>query len=293
MALGGCSAAGLAVAAGLGLAGFMTARAHSPDCASAAHDEVIDATQVTQEEGNNPTPPPGLVSQADRLASCGGGELVLIRAAGQGGVQAGPPVSLRIQRGPGQPENDPTARQNAVQHLIDRAFWRARTTPVPGAGRDVIGLLATISSELGSDQNDVWLRTLGLPTVDPANAPVLMAADPAQAVASIAKWVPSLRRARVHLVLSPPADNQPRFDTPTDAWRRTFMVDLLRQTGADVVSVDEVETVESPAPGAPTAPVIPNLPDPTPTQPTKPQPGRPYVDKLDSSISSFPTRRSS
>ena len=243
---------------------------------------------MTKEKGDDPTPPADLVDRADQLASCSGGELVLIRGAGQGGVQAGPPLSLRIDREPGQLEHDPTARQTAVQHLIDDAFQHARNTRAPGYGRDVIGLLATISSELGGGQNDVWIRTLGLPTVDPANARVLMAADPEQAVASIARWVPSLRRARVHLVLSPPVGSQPRFNTATDAWRRAFMVALVRQAGADVVSVDEVETVESPAPGAPTAPVIPNLPVPTPHLPKDPQPGEPYVVKLDSSAFFLP-----
>ncbi len=279
--------AGILAAAVLAGVAVLVVHAHGSGC-SAAHDEIIWADQVTNEEGDDPTPPGDLIGRADQFASCGGGELLLIRAAGQGGVEAGRPVSLRIDREPGQLEQDPAARQMAVQHLIGNAFRRARNTPAPGAGRDVIGLLGTITSELGSGQNYVWIRTLGLPTVDPANARVLMAADPAQAVASIARWVPSLRRARVHLILSPPAGSQTRFNTATDAWRRAFMVDLLRQAGADLVSVNEVATVEAPAPGAPTAPVVPNLPDPTPELPKKPQPGKPYVVKLNSSAFFLP-----
>jgi outer membrane protein OmpA-like peptidoglycan-associated protein len=254
---------------------------HRPPC-PAASSEIIWAQQVTAEEGDNPDPPPGLVSQTERFAACAEGQLIMLRGAGQGGVQVGPAVSLRIYREPGELENDATARQNKVQALVGQAFKTAQASRPPGAGRDVIGLLASISAELGTGQNDVWLQTLGLPTVNPANARLLMAADPAQAVASIARWVPSLHGARVHLVLSPPAGNQPRFNTATDAWRRRFMLALLRQAGADVVSVTEVESAESPAPGAPASPVIPNLPDLTPQLPA-PRPGRPYTAKLDSS----------
>jgi outer membrane protein OmpA-like peptidoglycan-associated protein len=278
----GLLAAGLAATAGLGLVGFMVARAHAPDCASAG-DTIIFADQVTQEEGSNPHPPPGLMGEAGRLASCGGGQLVLIRGAGQGGVQAGPAISLRIYREAGEIENDPTARANKVRQLITHAFETSETIRPPGAGRDVVGLIATISSELGRRHNDVWLRTFGLPTVNPANARVLMAADPAQAAASIAGPLPRLHGARVHLVLSPAAGDQPRLNPASDAWRRTFMVALLRRMGADVVSVTEEETIEAPAPGTPPAPVVANLPDPTQRPPAPHQPHRPYTTKLDSS----------
>jgi outer membrane protein OmpA-like peptidoglycan-associated protein len=283
----GLLAAGLAAMAGLGLVGFMVARAHAPECASAG-DTIVFADQVTQEEGNNPNPPPGLVGEAERLASCGGGQLVLIRGAGQGGVQAGPTISLRIYREPGEIENDPTARANKVRQLITHAFEISDATRPPGAGRDVVGLIATISSQLGNGQNDVWLRTLGLPTVNPANARVLMATDPAQAVASIPGPLPSLHGARVHLVLSPPAGNQPRLNPATDAWRRQFMVDLLRRLGADVVSVTEDEALESSARDAQPAPVVPNLPDPTPQPPAKPLPHKAYRARLDSSALFLP-----
>src|SRR5262249_14160388 len=148
---------------------------------------------------------------------------------------------------------------------------------------DVLGLLAAVSSELGKGQNDVWLRTLGLPTVDPADARKLMAADPAQAVTSIPGPLPTLLHARVRLILSPPAGNQSRLDIAADAWRRQFMVDLLKRAGADVVSVAEDDGLEHPAPHAPPAPVVPNLPDPTPQQPPRPRPHATYTAKLDSS----------
>lgn len=265
----------------------LTIRAQHDQCSS-AQDRIIWADQETGEEGYSATPPPGLVARADALASCGGGQLEMLAGAGQGGVQAGPAVSLTVYREPGEVENDPTTRLADVQRLLTAAFARARSTRVPGDGRDLIGLLNSVAAELGSGRNDVWLSTLGLPTVAPANTRVLMAADPAQAVAAIARYLPSLRGARVHLILSPPAGDQPRLNTVTDAWRRAFMIGLLRKAGADVVSVQEVESIESPAPGAPPAPVVPNLPEPTPSVAPKPKPGVPYRVALDSAAFFLP-----
>jgi outer membrane protein OmpA-like peptidoglycan-associated protein len=219
--------------------------------------------------------------------ACAGGELIVIRAAGKGGVEAVPPVTLQVYREPGEVENDPLARQRRIQRLVDSAFLAARATPVPGAGRDFIGLLAAISADLGTASTDVWLRTFGLPTVAPADARILMAADPAEAAASIARWVPKLHGAWVRLILSPPAGNQSRLNTATDAWRRAFMLAVLGEAGAHVVSVREVQTIENPAPGAPPAPPVANLPEVTP-RPPKPQPARPYRLPLDSSALFLP-----
>ena len=259
----------------------MVAHARAAVC-DATGDRVIWAEQETQEEGMSQSPPPDLLTRADQLAACGEGQLIVLASAGQGAVQAGPAVSLIVYREPGEVENDPTARQHGVQTIVDAAFAKAQMVRPPGSGRDVIGLLAAIASERGPGNTDVWLQTLGLPTVNPANARELMAADPAQAVASIARSVPALPGVRVHLVLSPPAGDQPRFNTVTDAWRRQFMVALLRQAVLSVVTVTEVETVETPAPEAPAAPVIPNLPESTPQLP-QPRRAQPYTARLDSS----------
>jgi outer membrane protein OmpA-like peptidoglycan-associated protein len=272
--------AGLVVAIVVALAGFAVGRARASGC-RATGDRIIWAEQETQEEGAEQNPPADLLSRAGQLASCGEGQLVTLVSAGQGAIQAGPAVSLVVYREPGEVENDPTARQRGVQNILNEAFARAQAARPPGSGRDVIGLLAAISSELGSGTTDVWLQTLGLPTVNPADARVLMATDPAQAVASIARWVPALRGARIHLILSPPAGDQPRFNTVTDTWRRQFMLALLRQAGATVVSVTETESVESPAPGAPGAPVIVNLPESTPLPQARA--GHTYTATLDSS----------
>ena len=59
--------------------------------------------------------------------ACGEGQLIMIRGAGHGGVQVGAAVSLRIYREPGEPENDPTARQNKVKTLVAQAFKRVES----------------------------------------------------------------------------------------------------------------------------------------------------------------------
>jgi outer membrane protein OmpA-like peptidoglycan-associated protein len=261
-------------------------RTHDQAC-PAKPGEIVSAQQVTAEEGYSSAPPPGLINQAEAFATCGDGQLLLLESAGQGAVQAGPVISLRIYREPGEPENDPTARQADVDALIDHAFKYAAGIRPPGAGRDIIGLLAAISADLRPGAEEVWLQTFGLPTVNPANARVLMAADPVQAVASIARWVPSLRGALVHLVLSSSVGDQPRLDTATDAWRRGFMIALLRRAGADLISVTETQANEPALPGAPPAPVIPNLPEPTPRLAAV-QPGRTYTARLDSSTLFLP-----
>jgi outer membrane protein OmpA-like peptidoglycan-associated protein len=282
--------ASLAVLLALGAVAVVvtfSVRAHAQGCTTLP-GTIIWADQVTAEEGDSSSPPADLVARADALAACGGGQLIMLRGAGQGGVQAGPAVSLRVYRAPGEPENDPTARSAAVQQLLSKAFRNAANTPVPGVGRDVIGLLGAISAELGRGQNDVWLRTFGLPTVAPADARVLMAADPAQAVASIARWVPPLQGAKVHLILSPAAGKQPRLNTATSAWRLAFMLGLLHQAGADVVSVQQVEIPERPALDARSAPVVANLPEPTPSIPRPPVPQQPFRINLDSATFFLP-----
>jgi outer membrane protein OmpA-like peptidoglycan-associated protein len=282
--------AALAVLLALGAVAVVVAfavRAHGQGC-TASSGPIIWADQVTAEEGNSSSPPADLLARADALAACGGGQLVLIRGAGRGAVQAGPAVSLQVDRAPGEPENDPTARNAAVSQLLSTAFRNAANSPVPGDGRDLIGLLSAISAELGRQGSDVWLSTFGLPTVAPADTRVLMAADPAQAVASIARWVPPLHGAQVHLVLSPAAGDQPPLNTATSAWRLAFMLDLLHQAGADVVSVQQVETPEQPARNAPPAPVVANLPEPTPTVPRPPAPHQPFQVSLDSATFFLP-----
>ena len=272
--------------AGLMLAAVTVVRARASEC-QAPPARLIDATQLTAEEGYGLSPPPGLVSRAEQLASCSGGSLIMLQAAGQG-AQAQPPVPLRVYREPGQLENDPTARANAIRAVIGRAFRRALATPVRGDGRDLIGLLAAISQDRSRGGTEAWLTTFGLPTVAPADTRILMAADPAQAAQSIRHWLPDLRGVRVHLILNPPAGDQPRLNTATDDWRRGFVTALLRDAGASVVTVTESQTAERAAPGAPPAPQVRNLPEQTPRLAKPSAPARPYQVELDSAAFFLP-----
>lgn len=281
----------VALATALGLValafvGIMIVRAHASQCRTPS-TTLIEAAQTTAEEGYDPTPPPALVSRADRLSSCAGGTLLILQAAGSG-AQVAAHVSLRVYRDAGQPENDPIARGRAIRARIGGAFRRAFATPAHGDGRNLIGLLAAISQDRRRGTTETWLSTLGLPTVAPADSRILIAADPAQAAASIRRWLPDLHGVRVHLILDPPAGDQPQFNTATDNWRRAFVIAVLRDAGATIASITEVQTTESPALGAPAAPPVPDLPEMTPRPPKPPQPAKPYRLKLDSAAFFLP-----
>lgn len=232
---------------------------------------LIFAMQRTQEEGA-PLVPAELRARAEELAASRNARLVVVQAAGDGGRQAGPTVELRVDREPGQPENDPTARRAGADRLLDGAITMATATPPAGDGRDLASLLSAISAVRGYGDNEVWLVTFGLGTRDPADARVLMAADPGQAASAVAADLHgvSLARTTIHLVLAPPAGDQPWLTARTAAWREAFDTALLRGLGGDVVSVQADLVARASSPGAPAAPVVPNLPDATPTPPTPP-----------------------
>jgi outer membrane protein OmpA-like peptidoglycan-associated protein len=272
--------------AAVALATVMIVHARASECRTPPAT-LIDAAQVTAEEGFDPTPPAGLTSRAEYLASCSGGTLLLLRAAGRG-AQSIAPVRLRAYREPGQLENDPIARASAIRRLIAKAVRRDFAAPIRGDGRDLIGLLTAISQDRNGATTDVWLTTFGLPTVAPADSRILMAADPAQAAESIRHFLPDLRGVRVHLILNPAAGVQPPLNTVTDAWRRAFLIDLLRDAGASVVSVTEVHENEQSAPGAPPAPPVRNLPEATPRPAGKPAPGKVFRVNLDSAAFFLP-----
>jgi outer membrane protein OmpA-like peptidoglycan-associated protein len=265
--------------AGVLLAAVFVVRARVSGCRTPPAT-LIDAVQTTAEEGYDPGPPGGLLSQAEFLSSCSGGTLITLAAAGQG-AQAGFPVALRAYREPGQLEHDAAARSAEIRALISRALRRLLLSPARGDGRDLIGLLAAISNDRDGRSTEVWLATFGLPTVAPADARVLMAADPVQAAQSIRRWLPNLRGVRVHVILNPAAGYQPLLNTATDAWRRAFVTDILRDAGASVISVSESQVREQSAPGAPSAPSVPNLPEATPRPPGPPAHARLYRIRLD------------
>lgn len=249
---------------------------------------LIVADQVTAEEGFDPQPPAGLVDRAVALAKGGNGRLVLLRGGGTGAVQAGPDVLLRQEREHGDVENDPTAIRDGVTRAVNNAFAGAATVPVPGPGRDLLSLLDAVAGQLDGGTAEVWLRTFGLPTVDPADTRILMAADPAQAVASIAGSVPRLAGARVHLVLLPPAGAQPPLNELTNKWRYAFLAAMLTQAGATLDSIEEVRVPLSSAPGAPAAPLVRPLRNPTPQPPQ--QSSLPLTARLDTAATFLPDR---
>ncbi|WP_379616115.1 OmpA family protein [Pseudonocardia sp. GCM10023141] len=209
---------------------------------------------------------------------------MILQAAGDGARQVGTPIPLRVEREPGHLDNDPDSRRAGVSRLLDSAFAVAKSTPALGDGRDLVGLLTAISATRGDDSAEVWLSTLGLGTVAPADARVLMSSDPTQAADSVAAALPSglLQRTTVHLVLSAPVGNQPWFNPRTNAWRSTFVVDLLRDLGAIVDSVQEDLTTRPSRPNAPPAPVIDNLPETNPRPASAPvSSGAPMAVPLD------------
>jgi outer membrane protein OmpA-like peptidoglycan-associated protein len=270
------SVVGAAVALLLGAAGVL----HVTTANDPPDETVVVARQITAGEAQIGVPD-GLVEHAVRAADARRAELKVVQAAGRSGVQAGPAVPLVVEREPGQPENDPSARRAGVIRLLDGALTEAAAAPVSGEGRDVVGLLAATAAAMGEGANEVWLITFGLGTVDPADARVLMAGDPGAAAASIAASVPALTGARVHLVLTAPAGDQPPLNSRTEAWRAAFMTVLLRNAGATVVSTDRDLRAGSPIPGAPPAPPVPPLPDPTPPPVVAPSAG-PMTLALDS-----------
>src|SRR5262249_18425080 len=123
-------AAALLAAGALSAVVVQSVGAHGQKSCLGAGDQIIWAAQVTQEEGNSPQPPTGLLGRAYQLAACGGGQLVSIRGAGQGGVLAAPVMSLRIYRDAGEVEHDATARDKKTRQLVVRAGLLAQATRV-------------------------------------------------------------------------------------------------------------------------------------------------------------------
>jgi len=287
--LGAAAAALLGVAALLAVAAWLhtttmagppASPSESSPASSPATETLVFARQVTAGESTVEVPD-GLVDHAVHAAESGTPELKVVEAAGRSGTLAGPAVPLVVEREPGQPENDPRARRDGVVRLVDDALARAAAAPVPGDGRDVIGLLDATAAALGPGPNEVWLATFGLGTVDPADARILMAGDPGAAASSIAGSVPALRGARVHVLLTAPAGTQPPLNARTEAWRAAFVTAVLREGGATVVSVDRDLRALPPGPGASAVPAVAPLPDPTPAPAVVPPTG-PVTLALDS-----------
>jgi outer membrane protein OmpA-like peptidoglycan-associated protein len=290
----GLHSAGLAALSAVGVAALVGS-AFVLNAVSSHRDEprrqpptLIVADQVTAEEGFDPKPPAGLVERAVALASDGRGRLVLLRGGGTGAVQAGEDVALRQEREHGQAETDPTAIRDGVTRTLDDAFTAAAKVHAPGPGRDLLSLLGAVSGRLTGGSAELWLRTFGMPTVDPANTRVLMSADPVQAVAAIAGSIPRLAHVTVHLILLPPAGDQPPLNELTNSWRHAFLTALLTTAGATLRDVEEVRRPLPAAPGAPLAPPVSSLPNPTQRPARPPTPHVPFVNPLDTATTFRP-----
>ncbi|GAA2091006.1 hypothetical protein GCM10009840_32680 [Pseudolysinimonas kribbensis] len=209
-----------------------------------------------------------IASAADAMSAKGGGTLVLHEGAGETPTTVAK-VDLAVDRD-GGPESDADLRAKAIRARVDRAFGKAAAEEPTGEGRSLAELLSVAADDAapGARDHEVWLRSLALPTTDPTDVRVLMAADPAAAVASLPRsGVPDLRGMRLHVVFAQPQADQPPLNLATAQWRRAFLAAYIKRAGGVLVSATEEQGTRA-APTAPSAPVVPNLPDPTPQQPT-------------------------
>lgn len=251
---------------------------------------LIYATSVTQQEGFPASLPPALVARAHALAATGGGSVVGVVAAGSTGEQVSQATSLRVETD-GQLENDVQTREDTVAKRLKRLLADMKSTLPSEPGRSMAGLLAGVAAALGPDENQVWIATFGLPTAPGEDTRVLMAADPGAAAASIpASAITPLRNAQVHIVLLPPAGNQPALNATTDLWRKAFVTDVVRRSGALVADVTEDTIPSPPSDGAPVAPTVPNILIPTslPKTTSTVSPGQPLSISLDTSTPFLP-----
>lgn len=254
-------------------------------------ETLIYGATATQQEGFPTALPAQSVSRAQALAATGGGSVVGVVAAGSSGQQVGAPVSLRIEDD-GQLENDPQTRAAAITSRMNGLLTAMKTAAPASDGRSLTGLLAGVAAALGAGPNQVWLETFGLPTAAGEDARVLMAADPAAAAAAIpASAITPLKHADVHIVLLPAAGDQPSLTATTDLWRKAFVADVVRRTGARVAEITEDTVPSAPAADAPPAPPVPNISVTTPQpkrKPTPPAPGKPLSISLDTSTAFQP-----
>lgn len=219
---------------------------------------------------------------AQRRAAAGGGTLTVYKGAGQKPVEVGH-ADLAVFR-EGNMEQDSGLRTKATQATVEGLLARAGTTAVAGEGRDVVSLLQAVAQDKPSDNSpwDVVVYSFGLPTVDPANARVLMAADPAQAVASLpGNSLPDLNGATVHWVFPAAAGIQEPLNNRTTLWRNAFIKQLIQRSGGTPADIVDRNVPGQADPASPAAPAVPNLQDPTPVPPAPLVPETPVVTTLD------------
>ena len=89
-----------------------------------------------------------VTSSAVELAKTGGGELVILKAAGDPARQVGR-ADLRIQTPDGQLEHDTETIKTIARQRIEQTFDAAAKVPTPGTGRDILSLL-TMAADIGA-----------------------------------------------------------------------------------------------------------------------------------------------
>ena len=209
-----------------------------------------------------------VTSSAVELAKTGGGELVILKAAGDPARQVGR-ADLRIQTPDGQLEHDTETIKTVARQRIEQTFDAAAKVPASGTGRDILSLLTMAANMAPREglQYQIFMVGFGLGTVDPADARIQMGGDPGQAVEAISDRLPDLTGATINVVFPAAVAPQQPLNVATSTWRRTYWADLTRATGAVPGQVIDTNIAAAPTAGAPDAPVIPNLPDPTPVPP--------------------------
>ncbi len=218
-----------------------------------------------------------LVDAAVRLADEGGGTVTLIAASG-GPAQVAAVADLKVERD-GEPETDERVRAGVVKRRVDDAIGAAKSVQLTTPGRNLLSLL-TAAAEKAPRRGEpftIYYVGFGLATVDPTDARVALAGEPAQAVDAVAKRLPKLTGAELHLVYPAAVVPQQPLNTITAAWRTEYWSRLAKAMGARVTEVVSDTAPAQAGSHAPTAPPIANVPDPTPPPPGPPHPDPPPV----------------
>ena len=133
-----------------------------------------------------------VVDAALAMSDSGGGELVIVKAAGDEAEQVAT-ADLRIADADNQLEHDEQTRTRIAGERIGDAFAAADATPATGQGRNLMSLLAMAErvAPAPGQPYQIFVVGFGLGTVDPADARRQMGLDPTQAVALMAERLPT------------------------------------------------------------------------------------------------------
>jgi outer membrane protein OmpA-like peptidoglycan-associated protein len=210
-----------------------------------------------------------LITSAQRLASTGGGSVIFIAASG-GTAQVAARADLKVARD-GEAETDAQVRNNAVADRLKSAISAAEPVHVTTPGRNLLPLLAAAAEQAPPAKQPftIYYVGLGLGTVDPTDARISLAGEPAQAVDGISKQLPKLDGADIHAFFSAAAGPQKPLNTITSAWRTEYWHQLAAAMHARLSEVSTDSTPGPAATGAPAAPPIANIADPTPVPPCR------------------------